>query len=78
MERLRRFHKQGDEKRMVILLPPERIDAWLDSGCQDAPAFFVPYPADALRAQPAPKSARQSGKVPVNTREAAQQGFPGM
>ena len=75
---MRRFHKPGDEKRMVVLLPPERIDAWLDSGWQDAPAFFVPYPADALCAQPAPKATRQGGKAPGKTHEAAQQGFPGM
>ena len=75
---MRRFHKQGDEKRMVVELPPDKLDAWLDSGCQDAPAFFVPYPAESLTAQAAPKADRQGGKVPVNTCEAAQQGFPGM
>jgi putative SOS response-associated peptidase YedK len=75
---MRRFHKPADEKRMVVLLPPDRIDAWLDNGCRDAPAFFVPYPAAALSAQPAPKSARQRSKAPVKTCEDAQQGFPGM
>jgi putative SOS response-associated peptidase YedK len=75
---MRRFHKPGDEKRMVVLLPPDRVDAWLGSGCQDAPAFFVPYPAESLIAQAAPKAVRQGGKAPVKTREAAQQGFPGM
>ena len=75
---MRRFHKLGDEKRMVVVLPPDRIDAWLDSGCQDAPAFFVPYPAESLTAQAAPKTDRQGGKVPADTPEAAQQGFPEM
>ncbi|MEB0134589.1 SOS response-associated peptidase [Actimicrobium sp. CCC2.4] len=75
---MRRFHKPGDEKRMVVMLPPDRIDAWLDSGCQDAPAFFLPYPAEALTAQAAPKADRLGGKAPAKTREAAQQGFPGM
>jgi putative SOS response-associated peptidase YedK len=75
---MRRFHKPADEKRMVVLLSPDRVDAWLDSGCQAAPTFFVSYPAEALDAQPAPKSARQRSKEPVKTDEDAQQGFPGM
>jgi putative SOS response-associated peptidase YedK len=75
---MRRFHKPGDEKRMVVLLPPDRIDDWLDSGCQNAPAFFVPYPAELLTAQEVPKADRQGGKAPAKTPEAAQQGFPGM
>ena len=66
---MRRFHEPGDEKRMVVLLPPDRIDAWLDSGCQDAPVFFVPYPVESLCAQSVPKAVRQGGKVQVKTCE---------
>ncbi|GAA4012454.1 hypothetical protein [Actimicrobium antarcticum] len=75
---MRRFHKPGDEKRMVVLLPPDRIDAWLDSDYQEAPSFFLPYPAEALCAQPAPKAVHQGGTAPVQTPEDAQQGFPDM
>lgn len=30
---LRRMHKPGDEKRSLVIVPPDDYDAWL--GCQD-------------------------------------------
>lgn len=39
---LRRMHKTGDEKRSLVIVPPEDYDAWL--GCRDpelARAYLV-------------------------------------
>lgn len=37
------------EKRMVVILPPERYAEWLHAPAQDSMAFMRPYPAEALR-----------------------------
>ncbi len=39
---MNRFHKPGDEKRMVVVLPPERYDDWLAARPQDSHAFLQP------------------------------------
>ena len=52
---MRRFHKPNDEKRMLVLLEPEQYDAWLTCPVEEAPRFFVPYPAGRLKAHPAPR-----------------------
>jgi putative SOS response-associated peptidase YedK len=43
------FHKPTDEKRMVVILPPQRYREWLD---QEVPItdFMVPIEAEQLRA----------------------------
>lgn len=46
---MRHFHKPTDEKRMVVILPPERYTDWLHSRV-DAMNFMQPYPAQALQA----------------------------
>lgn len=52
---MQRFHKPGDEKRMVVILQPDQYDAWLHTDADSARSFFVPYPAAKLHAAPAPK-----------------------
>ncbi len=42
------FHKPGEEKRMVVVLPPERYDDWLQSGPAQAMDFLRPCPTDEL------------------------------
>ena len=65
---MRRFHKPGDEKRMVVVLAPADYQHWLDGTVQEAAALLrqwhgpllgehVPAPAR----KKAPKA--QSGKV---------------
>lgn len=54
----RRMHKPGEEKRMVVILPPERYDAWLHCPLDEAQDFLVQYPAELLAAHPAPRPAK--------------------
>lgn len=54
---MRQFHKPTDEKRMVVILPEERYDDWLNIGSEDCANFLNPYPTDNLRAEShSPKS----------------------
>lgn len=46
---MNQFHKPTDEKRMVVILPPDRYQAWLGSA-QSAGDFLKPFPAEQLRA----------------------------
>ena len=50
---MRNFHKPGDEKRMVVILPEARYDDWLHAPVPQAMEFMQPYPADGLRASTA-------------------------
>ncbi|MNT28065.1 hypothetical protein D3C72_1637260 [compost metagenome] len=53
---MQRFHKPGEEKRSVVIVPREQWDDWL--ACRDpevARTFLTLWPADAMRAEPAPK-----------------------
>jgi putative SOS response-associated peptidase YedK len=59
-----RFHKWGEEKRMVIFLDPHEYDDWLTCPVQEAPKYFrqwlgrmetspAPLPPRAKKAKPA-------------------------
>lgn len=65
---MRRFHKPGDEKRMIVLLDFDEVDAWLQSPLENAPEFFKQYDAEKLTAVAAPKAARVK-KTPVEDTE---------
>ena len=45
---MRQFHKPDEEKRMVVVLPPERYDDWLQSGPAQAMSFLQPCPTNEL------------------------------
>lgn len=45
---MRVFHKPGDEKRMVVILPVDRYDDWLQARPQQSPAFMRQFPADQM------------------------------
>ncbi|MEI2783615.1 MAG: SOS response-associated peptidase [Candidatus Competibacter sp.] len=47
---MRLFHKPGDEKRMLVILPPECYQGWLHATPAHSMAFLQPVPAEALRA----------------------------
>ncbi len=52
---MQRFHKQGEEKRMPVILAPQQYQAWLHATEATTASFFKPYPADQLIAVAAPK-----------------------
>ena len=45
---MNRFHRPGDEKRMVVILPESRYDPWLQSDATGARDLLQPWPADGL------------------------------
>jgi putative SOS response-associated peptidase YedK len=58
---MRRFHKPGDEKRALVVLPGEELDDWL--ACVNpelARSFLRHYPADAMKAWAAPAAPRKA------------------
>jgi putative SOS response-associated peptidase YedK len=63
---MRRFHKPGDEKRSVVIVPPTQYGDWLSSkSTDDARDFLQLYPAEAMHARPFPLPARKP-KAPVD------------
>lgn len=57
---MRRFHKPGDEKRSVVIIPEDQYDDWL--GCKDpelARAFLQLYPSDLMNAYAAPRPSQK-------------------
>lgn len=53
---MNQLHKPTDEKRMIVILPPERYDDWLQAGPGDRRDFLQPWPAEALQATAAPRA----------------------
>jgi putative SOS response-associated peptidase YedK len=56
---MKRFHKPGDEKRALVVLPDEDVDAWL--ACREpemARSFLRHYPAEQMKAWAAPTAPR--------------------
>jgi putative SOS response-associated peptidase YedK len=43
------FHKPTDEKRMVVILPPERYQDWLEVPVERSMEFMLAYPAGSLQ-----------------------------
>lgn len=50
---MNQMHKPGEEKRMIVILPPERYDDWLQASAQSSDEFLQPITADQLIAQTA-------------------------
>ena len=49
-EFMNQFHRPGEEKRMVVILPDEAYSAWLDASPAEQVGFLRPYPAEQLTA----------------------------
>lgn len=51
---MRQFHKPADEKRMVVVLPPQKWQAWLQAPAANSMEFLQPLEAQELTAVSAP------------------------
>lgn len=55
---MKRFHRQGEEKRSLVIVPSADYDDWLE--CKDpgrARTYLQPYPAELMTGESAPKIA---------------------
>ena len=52
---MKQFHKPGDEKRMVVVLPDAAYGHWLTAPVRETMDFMHPYPADQLEAVAVPR-----------------------
>ena len=48
---MRNFHKPQDEKRMIVIVPPERYDDWLQAGAGESGEFLRDWPTVQLVTQ---------------------------
>lgn len=48
---MRHYHKPQDEKRMVVILPEQDYEAWLEAPTEESRNMLQPFPADNLMAQ---------------------------
>ncbi|WP_322009207.1 SOS response-associated peptidase family protein [Paraburkholderia sp. J12] len=56
---MNRFHKPGDEKRSVVIVPPAEYGSWLASRTTgEARSFLNLFPADKMHAGPFPAPPR--------------------
>jgi putative SOS response-associated peptidase YedK len=46
---MNQFHKPTDEKRMIVILPPERYDDWLKASAGESAVYLKPWPSEAMR-----------------------------
>lgn len=47
---MRNYHRPTDEKRMVVILERNQIDAWLTASPKDSMSFMREYPSELLSA----------------------------
>jgi len=62
-----RFHKPGDEKRMLVLLEPAHYHGWLEGKLVNEAEVYRPFPADRLvaTADPLPPRTKIKAKTMV-------------
>jgi putative SOS response-associated peptidase YedK len=60
---MRQFHKADDEKRMIVLLPPEQYPAWLQADAAQSSAFLaIQPPEDLVSTAPQAEAAEQDSR----------------
>lgn len=64
---MKRFHRPEDEKRMVVVLREEQYRPWLEAAGDAIRDFLLPYPAEGLVAEAAPRGAASRAKVKAPT-----------
>ncbi|MDB5965847.1 MAG: hypothetical protein JWQ72_2347, partial [Polaromonas sp.] len=65
---LKNYHRPEDEKRIVVILPESRYQAWLDAPAELSMDFVQHYPHDSLVATPVPPKPK-AGEKPETTAE---------
>ena len=55
---MRRFHIPVDEKRMVVVLPPDSYDSWFQATSQQSMDFMRQYPSERLLTKAEPPAQR--------------------
>lgn len=62
-----RFHKPGDEKRMVVILDPKDYEGWLTCSVDEAPRYFRQWmgPLDAIAFPTARQRALRNPPLPL-------------
>jgi len=50
-----RFHAPGDEKRSLVVIPPEHREEWLNATAKETGDFLTPMPAAEFTARPDPR-----------------------
>jgi putative SOS response-associated peptidase YedK len=60
---MQRFHKPGDEKRMLVLLDPAQYQSWLEGALVNDPAVYQPWDAGRLQAVADPMALRGKRKA---------------
>ncbi len=58
---MNQFHRPGDEKRMLVIVPTARCLEWLSATPETAAGMMLPLPAEELVAQAAPRPAAPGG-----------------
>jgi putative SOS response-associated peptidase YedK len=53
-EVMNHFHRREDEKRMPVIVEPDKYRAWLEATPTTAPQIFNTYPAELMTARPEP------------------------
>jgi putative SOS response-associated peptidase YedK len=48
---MNQFHKPTDEKRMIVILPPERYRDWLEASAKDSGDYLRAWPAELMVAE---------------------------
>lgn len=63
---MNRFHAPGDEKRSVVLLEPDQIDAWLAADHDRAQELLTSFDPARVRAISAPRPSKAARATPVS------------
>ena len=58
------FHRQGDEKRMPVIIAASDYADWLSATPATAAEFFRPFPPEKMTARPEPTPARSAQAKP--------------
>ena len=58
---MKRMHRPGDEKRSLVIVPPDQYMHWLNcSNPEQARSFLINYPAELMTAAPAPLKPKEA------------------